>query len=111
MASAAVRDRRSRVALDVKLLAAGLFVSLLAAGAVPANEPTKPTNPSPSTAPKPVGEPLKIDTGLVQGVASSDSGDVIVFRGIPYAAPPVGELRWRPPQPAKAWEGVRECAK
>jgi para-nitrobenzyl esterase len=76
-----------------------------------ANEPTATTNAPAITAPKAVGEPVKIDTGLVQGVAASGTGDVVVFRGIPYAAPPVGELRWRPPQPAKAWEGVRECAK
>jgi len=49
---------------------------------------------------------VTIDTGTIEGVVDSTSG-MMVFRGIPYAAPPVGELRWRPPQPAKRWTGVR----
>ena len=44
------------------------------------------------------------DRGLVQGTTE---GATYAFRGIPYAAPPVGELRWRPPQRAGCWEGVR----
>lgn len=34
---------------------------------------------------------------------------VRIYRGIPYAAPPVGDLRWKPPQPVTPWEGIREC--
>ncbi len=48
--------------------------------------------------------PVKIDTGEVQGVVQ---GEVVSFKGIPFAAPPVGELRWKPPQPAKSWTGTR----
>jgi hypothetical protein len=35
--------------------------------------------------------------------------EVHIYRGIPYAAPPVGALRWKPPQPAASWSGIREC--
>src|ERR1700693_4581339 len=52
---------------------------------------------------------VTIDTGILEGVVDSASG-VTVFRGIPYAAPPVGELRWRPPQPPKFWTGVRPAS-
>lgn len=48
----------------------------------------------------------RLDTGEVQG--SMDHG-VAAFKGIPYAAPPVGDLRWRAPQPAAHWSGVREA--
>jgi para-nitrobenzyl esterase len=46
---------------------------------------------------------LSIEGGQVQGVVI-DSANVIVYRGIPYAAPPVGDLRWKRPQPVKAWD-------
>ena len=49
-----------------------------------------------------------VDGGLVQGVVA-DASDVVVYKGIPYAAPPVGDLRWKAPQPVEAWKGVRLC--
>jgi len=49
---------------------------------------------------------VEIDTGVVHGIAQ---GGTRAFLGIPYAAPPVGADRWRPPRPAGAWEGVREA--
>ncbi len=49
-----------------------------------------------------------IRTGMVQGVDTATAG-ITLYKGIPYAAPPVGELRWCPPQAAASWEGVRVC--
>jgi para-nitrobenzyl esterase len=46
--------------------------------------------------------------GVVAGEATAD-GAVKIFRGVPFAAPPVGALRWKAPQAAAAWKGVREC--
>jgi para-nitrobenzyl esterase len=51
------------------------------------------------------GPVVRIDSGSVSGVELESS--VTVFRGIPYAAPPVGELRWRPPRAVEPWHGVR----
>ena len=58
-----------------------------------------------------LGQPLlktHVETGDIEGVL--DDG-LAVYKAIPYAAPPVGELRWREPQPAKAWEGVLKSDK
>jgi para-nitrobenzyl esterase len=51
---------------------------------------------------------VKTDQGKVQGKMSAD-GQARDFLGIPYAAPPVGPLRWKPPQPAAKWQGVRQA--
>ncbi|MDE1176845.1 MAG: carboxylesterase family protein [Edaphobacter sp.] len=49
---------------------------------------------------------VSTDKGTVEGTATTD-GKVVAFKGIPYAAPPVGDLRWAPPAPAESWTGVR----
>ena len=49
---------------------------------------------------------LTIEGGKIQGVKAETRG-VFVYRGIPYAAPPIRELRWKAPQPVIPWEGVR----
>ena len=54
-------------------------------------------------------DPVKIESGLVSGSAVGENRDVRVYKGIPYAAPPVGHLRWKPPQPVALWKDVRDC--
>ena len=57
-----------------------------------------------------LGKPVHLDSGLVQG-EPVEGTTVQVFRGIPYAAPPVGDLRWREPAAVEPWEGVRSATK
>nr|WP_255554737.1 carboxylesterase family protein [Polynucleobacter sp. MWH-HuK1] len=51
---------------------------------------------------------VKVETGSLQGAIEYN---MQVFKNIPYAAPPVGDLRWRPPQPAPSWSGTRDASK
>ena len=51
---------------------------------------------------------VKTKAGTVSGVEIPGK-DITVFRGVPFAAPPVGELRWKAPQPVEPWEGVRKA--
>src|SRR6202034_1433522 len=51
---------------------------------------------------------IKTDKGKIHG-KKSDDGQVRTFLGVPYAAPPVGPLRWKPPLPAVKWAGARDA--
>ena len=60
-----------------------------------------------SSDPGPVASLVNVTGGSIQG---EDLGDGLKrWQGIPYAAPPVGDLRWRAPQPVIPWEGVRQA--
>src|SRR5436309_7501460 len=55
-------------------------------------------------------EPIAVDGGQVTGTATIQwTPGVRLFRGIPYAAPPVGDLRWRAPKPTVPWQGVKRA--
>ena len=52
---------------------------------------------------------VSVDGGSIRGVAGGERADVWTYRGVPYAAPPLGMGRWRPPAPVTPWEGVRDA--
>jgi para-nitrobenzyl esterase len=54
-------------------------------------------------------EVVETDAGRISGLLNAN-GDVYAFKGIPFAAPPLGGFRWKEPQPVKPWEGIRKCA-
>lgn len=58
---------------------------------------------APSASQPPV---VRIDSGKLKGLREDG---LLIFKGIPYAAPPIGDLRWRPPAPVAAWKGVRDA--
>ena len=58
-------------------------------------------------APRAAAQAVKTANGLVEG--TTEASGIRVFRGMPFAAPPVGDLRWKPPQPVKGWDGVRSA--
>lgn len=54
----------------------------------------------------PSNDTVRVEGGLISGTVADG---VRSFKGVPFAAPPEGELRWKPPQPVAAWEGIRKC--
>jgi para-nitrobenzyl esterase len=55
-----------------------------------------------------ISDPVRVEQGLLSGTVN---GKVSAYKGVPFAAPPVGDLRWRAPQPPAAWKGVRAADK
>ena len=51
---------------------------------------------------------LTVEGGQIQGIAADNPG-VFVYKGIPYAAAPIGDLRWKEPQPVVPWDSIRIC--
>lgn len=58
--------------------------------------------------PSHASDTLRVEGGRISGKASAD-GHISIYKGIPFAAPPVGDLRWKAPQPVKPWKGIRAC--
>jgi para-nitrobenzyl esterase len=85
----------TRALASFALVAIVLQLAPVASGRAPASAST------PADA-----RPVKTESGVVAGALVA-GGQVRVFKGIPYAAPPVGNLRWREPQPAARWSGVK----
>lgn len=59
-----------------------------------------------------VSSQTQVNVKVAEGIlAGTDSSGVKIFKGVPFAAPPVGNLRWREPQPVACWQGVRDATK
>ncbi|MEP7111303.1 MAG: carboxylesterase family protein [Ferruginibacter sp.] len=75
-----------------KIIALGIFFTVIASTFLMAQKPA----------------PVKVADGLLQGIYENG---LTVYKGIPFAAPPVGDLRWKAPQPAAKWKGIRMADK
>ncbi|WP_319226908.1 carboxylesterase family protein [Draconibacterium orientale] len=58
--------------------------------------------------PQQIKDSVTLADGTVSGSFDESTG-ITTFKGIPFAAPPVGDLRWKAPQPVEPWEGVKRC--
>lgn len=83
-------------------LLAQLKGHVLAAGEIMAVAAYDPTAPDANTT---LPGPVKVDTGMLEGTPGRDPA-ITAFKGVPYAAPPVGDLRFHAPEPPKPWQGV-----
>ncbi len=87
-------------------VASSLFavLTVIACGAIAVS--TEPSAAGPSAAEPSAAEPLRVEGGQIADAAPDISG-IRAFKGIPFASPPIGELRWKAPIAVKPWDGVR----
>jgi para-nitrobenzyl esterase len=99
-----IRDKR----LPIFILGAGLLVGLCCFGDGGRGEAVRKDGADGTVRKDGADGTVKVEGGLISGGVSS-AGDVHFFKGVPFAAPPVGSLRWKAPQPVVPWDGVRAC--
>src|SRR5512144_535432 len=92
-------DSRARLLIVLALLAA----ALLALGGCGHDAPTAASTATAGTLARPA-----VEGGVISG---AQANGVWSYLGIPYAAQPIGELRWKPPQPVEPWKGTRSCVR
>jgi para-nitrobenzyl esterase len=76
------------------------IISLVAAGLLSLGRPVTHDAPPPT---------VSLDTGVLEGLYFSTAQTEVAFLGVPYAAPPIGDLRWKPPRQVNKWNGTREA--
>jgi len=96
--------------MTIRKLLAVIFFVFLSGGIILSGCTKREKEVEKAVEPEPLADPIKIDTGYISGVLIGDvDNPVRAYRGIPYAAPPVGNLRWKPPQPVSPWDEIRQC--
>ena len=102
--------KKLTLVLLITIVICTLIVSCGDKATTPTTTVAATTSPAVAATEPDLADPIQTDSGLVSGSVVNEAGSEIhVYRGITYAAPPVGDLRWKPPQPPSSWQGVREC--
>ena len=96
-------NTKHRTLVVVLALMGALLITSVSAQESKSEKPEQTSKATSTAAPT-----VRTSSGLVRGATE---GEVWSFKGIPFAAPPVGEDRWRPPQPLPPWQGVRDASK
>jgi para-nitrobenzyl esterase len=94
----------SRSGRSLRVALSGLLTAMLALALIVVGGRSGPA--SAEAADRGGAPVVRTESGVVRGAVASG---IATFLGVPYAAPPVGDLRWRPPRPASAWRGVRDA--